>query len=148
VESSVQTVLPFGETGLAYTWSRFRFDRYVVGTTSYAGKPIPGAPEQVLQAWTTLRRSSWFTTVEVTASSRVSANDAATVFSPGFASWNWKAGYALRTTGRFALEPVVGVDNVFDRHYATSVIVNATRNRYFEPGLVRRGYIALRTRLK
>jgi len=40
------------------------------------------------------------------------------------------------------------VDNVFDRHFASSVVVNATRNRYFEPGLGRRVYLALRTRLR
>ncbi len=148
IESSAQAAWAFGEGGVAYTWSRFRFDRYTVGTTSYAGNRIPGAPEQLLQAWTTLRYAGLFTTVEATGSSSVSANDASTVLAPGYATWNWKFGYAPRTVGRFALEPVVGLDNVFDRHFATSVIVNATRNRYFEPGFTRRLYVALRTRLQ
>jgi len=148
IESSAQTAWSFGEGGVAYTWSRFRFDRYVVGTTSYAGKRIPGAPEHFVQAWSTVRYAGLFTTVEASASSKVSANDAATIYAPGYATWNWKLGYAPRTVGHFALEPVVGLDNVFDRHFATSVIVNATRNRYFEPGFTRRLYVALRTRLQ
>jgi iron complex outermembrane receptor protein len=148
LESSAQLAWAYGEAGVAYTWSQFRFDRYVVGTTSYAGNRIPGAPEHVVQAWSTVRYAGLFTTIEASASSRVSANDAATVYAPGYATWNMKLGYAPRTVGRFALEPVVGLDNVFDRHFATSVIVNATRNRYFEPGFTRRLYIALRTRLQ
>ena len=35
-------------------------------------------------------------------------------------------------------EPVLAVENMFDRRYAPSVVINATRNRYFEPGLPRR----------
>jgi iron complex outermembrane receptor protein len=101
-----------------------------------------------VQAWTTLRHAGFFTTVEATASSRVSANDAATIYAPGFATWNWKVGFAPRASRHFALEPVVGLDNVFDRHFATSVIVNATRSRYFEPGLTRRLYVALRTQAR
>jgi iron complex outermembrane receptor protein len=150
IESSAQLVwgAGAGESGAAYTWSRFRFDRYVVGTTSYAGNAIPGAPAQYVQAWTTLRHAGFFTTVEATASSRVSANDAATIYAPGFATWNWKVGFAPRASRHFALEPVVGLDNVFDRHFTTSVIVNATRSRYFEPGLTRRLYVALRTQAR
>ncbi len=149
VESSVQIALPVGEFGSAYSWSRFRFDQYVVGTTSYAGKRIPGVPEHQLQAWTTLRRRGLFATVEATAASRVTANDAASVFASGFATWNIRAGFAgTRATSRIAIEPVIGLDNVFDRHFASSVVVNATRNRYFEPGLTRRVYLAVRTRLR
>ena len=149
VESSAQFAIPIGDVGTAYTWSRFRFDQYLVGTTSYAGKRIPGVAEHQLQAWTTLRRGDLFTTIEATAASSVTANDAATVRASGFATWNWRAGLAsVRATQRVIIEPVVGVDNVFDRHFASSVVVNATRNRYFEPGLGRRVYLALRTRLR
>ncbi len=149
IESSTQFALPVGDVGAAYTWSRFRFDRYTVGTTSYAGNRIPGAPEHQLQVFTTLRRGALFTTVEATGVSQVSANDAGTVNAAGYAVWNWRVGLAtIAAPRRIMLEPVVGIDNVFDRRYASSVVVNATRNRYFEPGLVRRVYLAVRTRIR
>ena len=149
IESSTQLVVPFGDAGLSYSWSRFRFDTYNVGTASYAGKRIPGVPEHQLQAWSTVRHHSWFTTIEATAVSRVTANDAGTVLASGYAVWNWRAGFAtVRAPRRLAIEPVVGIDNVFDRHFASSVVVNATRSRYYEPGLVRRLYVAVRTRVQ
>lgn len=149
IETSVQTALPFADVGAAYTWSRFRFDRYSVGTASYAGNRIPGVPEHFAQGWTTFRHRDLFATVEATAASRVSANDASSVFASGYATWNVRAGLASpTTTRRFSLEPVVGIDNLFDRHFAGSVVVNATRNRYFEPGLTRRVYVALRTHVQ
>lgn len=148
IESSARASLPFGEAGMAYTWSRFRFDTYVVGSANYAGKPIPGVPTQFAQAWLTARRNAWFTTLEATASSRVSADDAATVFASGFTAWALRAGYASRHASRLTFDPSVGIDNVFDRHYASAVVINATRNRYFEPALRRRVYIALRTGIR
>jgi len=36
------------------------------------------------------------------------------------------------------------VENLFDRRFAGSVVVNATRSRYFEPGGRRRGYVGLK----
>jgi len=149
IETSTQLLLPFGEAGASYSWSRFRFDTYNVGATSFAGNRIPGVPEHQLQAWSTWRRKSWFTTIEASAVSRATANDAGSVLASGYAVWNWRAGLAtVRAPGRLSIEPVVGVDNLFGRHFASSIVVNATRNRYYEPGLVRRLYVAVRTRVR
>ena len=146
LEGSARASLPFGDAGTAYTWSRFRFDSYTVGTVSYAGKPIPGVPVQQLQSWVTLRRGGWFSSIEATAATRVSADDAATVFASGYSAWGWRAGYASPVVASHVFfEPVIGVDNVFDRHYASAVVINATRSRYFEPALRRRAYVSLRT---
>ena len=146
IEGSARASLPFGDAGTAYTWSRFRFDSYAVGAVSYAGKPIPGVPVQQLQSWVTLRCGGWFSSVEATAATRVSADDAATVFAAGYTAWGWRAGYASpAVVSHLLFEPSIGVDNVFDRHYASAVVINATRSRYFEPALRRRVYVSLRT---
>jgi len=39
---------------------------------------------------------------------------------------------------------VVGIDNLFDRHYAANVVANATRSRFYEPGAGRRAYVSVR----
>ena len=137
-ETSVRAAWAWLETGTAYTWSRFRFARYVVGSTSFAGQPIPGVPEHYLQAFVTARRGSGFATAEVTAASRASANDAATVFGSGFASWTVRAGVVAPSGARVRIEPTLAIENLFDRRYASSLVINATRNRFFEPGLPRR----------
>lgn len=148
VEASVVTQSHYVETGLAYTYSHFRFDRYSIGTANYAGKPIPGIPRNQMQAYGTVRQRGWFGTVDLTAASRVSADDAALVSAAGYATWGMRVGYTLDhregTVRRRLAEPTIGVDNLFDRRYASSVVVNATRNRYFEPGTTRRFYIGLR----
>lgn len=137
-ETSVRGQWRAVDVGAAYTWSTFRFDRYDVGTVSFAGKRIPGVPEHYLQAFTTARARALWSTVEYTAASRASANDAATVYGAGYSVWNWRAGYDAPAVRGVRLQPTVSLENAFDRRYASSLVVNATRNRYFEPGLPRR----------
>jgi iron complex outermembrane receptor protein len=145
VELGVTANAGIANVGAGYTYSKFRFDEYVVGAANFAGKAIPGIPEHGLQAFATLQGRGLFGTAEVTSASRSSADDAATVFAAGFAVWTLRAGYrGLVAGGRIAIEPLAGVENLFDRRYASSVVVNATRARFFEPGGRRRGYVGLR----
>jgi iron complex outermembrane receptor protein len=137
-EVSARAVWPHWESGVALTWSRFQFDRYQVGTASYAGNPIPGAPRSFGQAFTTARWGRAFVTTEVVASARVTADDAALVTAAAYTSWTVRAGLRAQPVGAFTVAPVLAVENLTDARYATSVVINATRGRYFEPGLPRR----------
>lgn len=145
LETSVIAALPMLDIGASYTRSHFRFDRYSVGAANYAGKPIPGIPAQFGQLWTTARSHGWFGTVESTMAARMTADDAALIKAGGYTVWSVRGGYAGPSLFRqLALEPTVGVDNLFDRRFATSVVINATRSRYFEPGLGRRVFVSAR----
>ncbi len=148
VEVSTTMQVRAFETGVAYTYSHFRFDRYSIGTSNYAGKPIPGIPVNQLQAFGTVKHGGWFATLDLTASSRVSADDAALVYAAGYATWGVRAGYSagslLSARHGFRFEPVGGIDNLFDRRFASSVVVNATRGRSFEPGATRRAFLGLK----
>ena len=137
-ETSLRAQVGALEVGSAYTWSTFHFDRYDVGAASFAGKPIPGVPEHYLQGFVTARARSLFSTAEWTGASRASANDAATVYGAGYAVWNWRVGLSAPRVAGVRVDPVLSIENLFDRRYASSLVVNATRNRFFEPGLPRR----------
>ena len=143
LETSVAYVGAWGEAGAAYTLSRFRFVNYVVGTASYAGHMIPGVPVHQGQAYVTLRSHGWYVTADANAASRVSADDAMTTFAAAWTVFGIRAGRAP-VAGRVVLEPMVGVDNAFDRVYTSSIVANATRGRFFEPGVGRRVYVGLR----
>lgn len=148
VEVSTTVQLRAIESGVAYTYSHFRFEQYSTGSANFAGNPIPGIPVNQFQAFGTVRTGGWFGTLEVTASSRVSADDAARVYAAGYAMWSLRAGYAAASSPTvrhgFRIEPVGGIDNLFDRRFASSVVVNATRGRSFEPGPARRAFLGLK----
>lgn len=143
-ESNVRTVFTHADIGASYTLSRFRFDDYTVGDVSFAGNAIPGVPRHAAQMWNTMRWRNLVGTIEASMASSVSANDSATVMSAGYAVWGLRSSYNdLHVGSRVSVTPTVGVDNVFDRRFASSVVVNATRGRYFEPGLPRRVYFSV-----
>ncbi|WP_324187972.1 TonB-dependent receptor PqqU [Rouxiella silvae] len=65
--------------------------------------------------------------------SDIQANDANTAQAPAYTLTSLNAGYRLNWRSNWSLDLFTRVDNLFDRHYVGSVIVNETNSRYFEP---------------
>ena len=130
----------------SYSYSDFRFDDYAVTTggvtTRYDDNKIPGIPLHQVQASTTWRWHRLFLTAEGTMSSRVLVDDANSATAAGWAVANLRAGGRV-PLGDAAFVPVVGVQNVFDRRYVGSVVVNAAGGRYYEPAPERTLHIGL-----
>jgi iron complex outermembrane recepter protein len=120
----------------AYSYSDFRFDDYSVTIDDvierYDGNRIPGLPLHQLQASITWRWSGLFLTTEGITSSRVLVDDANSATAAGWTVANMRIGGRIPIGGT-SLVPVVAVQNVFDRHYAGSVVVNAAGGRFYEP---------------
>ncbi|MGZ8261136.1 MAG: TonB-dependent siderophore receptor, partial [Caldimonas sp.] len=74
----------------------------------------------------------WRAGVEARALGKVWVNDANTDAAPGFAVVSANVGYLARV-GRVEWSAFGRVDNVLDRRYAGSVIVNEGNGRFFEP---------------
>jgi iron complex outermembrane recepter protein len=122
----------------AYAYSHFRFVDFVSGTVQLAGKQIPGIPIHQLQLSATRRfNSGGFAVAEWAAKSSVWANDANTVSAKRFDVLNVRAGRDVGI-GHAVISPMLAVNNALDRHYAGSVVINATAAgtaapKFFEP---------------
>jgi iron complex outermembrane receptor protein len=104
-----------------------------------AGNRIPGTARSVSAAevaWQPLR--GWQAGAELRRSSRVHVNDTNTEAAPSFTTLALHGGYVFDLKG-WTLAATARVDNLLDRRYAGSVIVNEGNGRFFEaaPG---RGY--------
>ena len=134
-------------TRLAYTLLDARFkSAYQSGTnTVAAGNQLPGAPRHSLYAETEARVGEGATVgVEMRAESKIQVNDTNTDAAPGYAAFNLRAGKELRA-GPAKVFVFARIDNLFDRQYAGSVIVNDGNNRFFEPAPGRRLFVGART---
>jgi iron complex outermembrane receptor protein len=60
-------------------------------------------------------------------------NDVNTVLAPSYALFGLSGGYGLEVAS-YHLNTFVRVNNLFDRDYVGSVIVNDGNGRFFEPG--------------
>ena len=136
IELSMDATLPAGfNATLAYTNTRAEYrDLVTPAGADLSGKRIPGVPRQVLYGelgWRHLA-SGFSSAAEVRGASRLIANDTNTAQAPGYVATALRAGFEQRI-GAWKLTQFARVDNLFDKDYVGSVIVNETNQRFFEP---------------
>jgi iron complex outermembrane receptor protein len=112
-----------------------------------AGNRIAGTQGRTAYAelaWKTPWARDAEAALEWRAAARTAANDINTLYAPGYglASLRYLQRFALDAQG--ALELLARVDNITDRQYAGSVIVNEANGRVFEPGAPRNLLLSLR----
>ena len=110
-----------------------------------AGNRIAGTPRRSAFAEIAWQGGDWGAPgLEWRAVSDVAVNDRNTDFAPGYGvlALRWTRGFALG--GGTRAELLIRVDNLADRRYAGSVIVNDANGRFFEPGAPRSVLLALR----
>ncbi len=137
-------------TQLAYTLLDARFRRSYTSTQNglvAAGNRLPGAPQHSLFAQLEYRPAPQLVTaLEMRAESKVYVDDVNSDAAPGYAVFN------LRASREWRAGPAVWIlygrlDNLFERNYAGSVIVNDSNRRFFEPAAGRRLFVGLRATL-
>ncbi len=149
LEASWSSNWPGMATRMGYTLLDARFSSPYVGAqgTVAAGNRLPGAPRHslfadveasVMQAMPELKAG-----LEMRVESKTYVNDLNSDAAPGYAVFN------ARLSREFVMNGVKMVlygrlDNLLDRNYAGSVIVNDTNARYFEAAPGRRFFVGVR----
>lgn len=128
--------------GLAYTWMRATYANAFkscaltpcVPVVTPAGNRLPGIPlDQAYGEVTWADPDGGFSAgLEEQVRGRVYVNDRNTDAAPAYAVTNLRLGYE-HALGSTRLQEFLRFDNLFDRRYAGSVIVDDTNGRYFEP---------------
>jgi len=138
----------------AYTWLDARFLQAfndcgaAVGCNVPAGARIPGVPRRLLHA--SLRWGGdvgWHAGMSIDAAGAVTADDAGTLVAPGYAIAGVDAGYVIDTP-RCRIAPFARVDNLFDRRYIGSVIVDQANGGSFEPAPGRSFWLGVNVSLR
>jgi iron complex outermembrane receptor protein len=119
----------------------YEYDRFTVGAAVLDGKRVPGVSPTTASFFATARRARGFVTVEAMQASRAATDDANTTYAAGWVVWNVRAGLTGAWTR--GVEPVIGVENAFDRTWTANIVTNATRGRFYETGAGRRIYAGL-----
>jgi iron complex outermembrane receptor protein len=131
-------------TALAATWLQARYDNSFLTcgpppcTTPTvlvpAGNRIPGIPDRTLFAELAWQHRPWGleTAAEVRHTGRIAVDDLNTDFAAASTIMSLRAALT-QPVGRWTMREFLRVDNLADRRYAGSVIVNEGNGRYFEP---------------
>jgi iron complex outermembrane receptor protein len=149
LELGIETPLPAGfEAALAWTRLDATFrDTFTGGTpavTVPAGNVLPGVAPSTLFAELRWRHepSGFAAALEVQRKGRVAVNDTNTDFAEPYSVANFAAAFTQKGT-KWRVTEFVRIENLGDRRYAGSVIVNAAGGRFFEPAPARAAMIGL-----
>jgi iron complex outermembrane receptor protein len=110
--------------------------------TVAAGSKLPAVPQNAIYASMTWKAAAerFSATAEIAGRSRIYADDRNVTAAAGYWSSNLRATF-VQQGARWKLTETLRLDNVFDRRYVGTVIVNETNGRYFEPSPGRTAYL-------
>lgn len=107
-----------------------------------AGTRLPGVPRQQAFARLEWRHGQWSAALEGEAMGRVGADDLGAHAAAGFGLLHLEASRDVTLSGG-RLRAFARIDNLLDRSYVGSVIVNEGNGRYYEPGAGRGATLGL-----
>jgi iron complex outermembrane receptor protein len=135
VEAVLRAALPVGLSGyLSYTFVDAVFDAFEIDGDVFDGNLIPGLARHRLDAGLTLERGAWFGEVRADYVGRIPVDDANSQFADDYGLVEVRTGLDGFVLGRSEISPFLGISNLFDQSYVSSVAINAFGGRYFEPG--------------
>lgn len=137
-------------TQVGYTLLDASFgQRFVSGANAVvaAGNRLPGAPMHSLFAQLEYRpQQDLSMALEMRAESKAYVDDLNSDAAPGYAVFNLRAAQEFRVAGKTVY--LFGrLDNLLDKNYAGSVIVNESNRRFFEAAAGRRLFVGVRASL-
>jgi len=136
VEASASALLqPWALARVAATLVDARFAATDSAAGLVSGRRIPGvSPFRTDLSLTAGAGGPVRAELLATIQSRTPADDANTAWAPGFTVVDVDASVAPRSVGAIAISGSASLANIFNRRYDTSVVPNAARGRFFEPG--------------
>jgi iron complex outermembrane recepter protein len=138
------TLRPGWSVDASWTCSDFRYTRYTVDAHVLDGRRLPGIPPQwanlVLHAHP-VGQPAW-AELELQHASGYLVDDTLAARTSPWTTAALRAGWNARIGGA-PVSPFVAVNNLFDRRYVSSVVINAARGRYFEPAPGRNFYLGV-----
>jgi iron complex outermembrane receptor protein len=143
------SVAPGLALGAAWTYSDFHFRDYrftdAAGTHVLDGRALPGVPEHWVQLVARAQPAGWsgaWAEVQQAHSSGYLVSDVANTRTKPWWSTSVRAGWE-GNAGGMRLAPFIGINNLFNHHYVSSVVINAARGRFYEPAPGRNVYVGL-----
>lgn len=117
----------------AWTWLDATYRTNVCGSSDCNGNRIPGIARNMGYASFGYQpEQGWYAGSDIRYMGDIMANDANTAKAPSWTVVGLTTGYKW-SYGKMDMDLFGRVDNLFDRNYVGSVIVNESNGRYYEP---------------
>lgn len=134
---------------LSYTLNKHTFREFVDGDSDYSGNELTGVPAHRVYSGILVDSDlGWYWNGNYQYVDAIPLTDSNSVYSDAYHLFNMQAGYRTRLMKQLSLGIELGVNNLLDTRYASSVLINATsfggsEPRYFYPGNDRNYYAGI-----
>ena len=143
------SVAPSLRLGAVWTYSAYRFREYsftdTAGTHVLDGRALTGIPDNWLHLMVRAQPAAFagaWAEVQQTYSSGYLVSDVSNTRTSPWWSTNVRMGWDGKA-GDMHLAPFIGINNAFNHLYVSSVVINAARDRFYEPAPGRNVYLGL-----
>ena len=142
-------VAPGVSVDIAWTYADYAFRRYsftdTAGTHVLDGRALTGIPRNwfhtIVRAAPPSFRGVWAEVQQSYSSGYLVSDVLATRTAPWWAT-NVRLGWEGKA-GQVRVGPFIGINNAFNHLYVSSVVINAARDRFYEPAPGRNAYVGL-----
>ncbi|MDH3796016.1 MAG: TonB-dependent receptor, partial [Flavobacteriaceae bacterium] len=134
---------------LSYTLNDHEFQEFIDEGVDFSGNPLTGVPRQRANAGLrVIFGAHWQWNTGIQYVDEIPLTDGNTLNSNPYSIWHTNLSYRNRISDALKLQINAGVNNLFNEHYAQSVLINATSfggslPRYFYPGNNRNFYAGI-----
>jgi iron complex outermembrane receptor protein len=116
------TLTPFA----SYSLSDHAFIRFVDNDTNYSGNRLTGVPKHRLNAgWRLEHARAFYWSVTTQHVGKIPLTDSNSLYSDAFTLINSRMGYKRKFGKSFTAGADLGINNIMDEQYASSVLINA-----------------------
>ncbi len=148
INSTKFQVVPF----LTYTYSDYKFDDFVDDTSDFSGNNLTGTPPHQLNTGVDFASNlGLYGNFNFRYVDAFPMRDDNTIYSDSYEIVNLKLGYGKRFFKKLYVDISMGIRNIFDKKYASMILINAgsfggNLPRYYYPGLPRNYFTSLSIR--
>lgn len=131
------------------SFNKFRFDHYVDDGVDYSGNDLPGVPKRTINAGIDIKtREGLGVFASFQHIGSIPLDDANSGYNQAYNLVHLKAEYSIDIFQELELDLFAGVNNLFNKSYASSVLPNAvgfgnSLPRYYYPGEPRNYYFGV-----
>ncbi|MGK4569332.1 TonB-dependent receptor [Flavobacterium sp. 3HN19-14] len=119
----------------------YTFKEFINNDIDYSGNELTGVPKNKVNAGLIFNTDfGAYLSADFMFTDKMPINDSNSVYNESYRIWNAKLGWKFKFLKRFSSNIAAGINNIFDEHYASMVLVNATAfgnatPRFYYPGL-------------
>ena len=123
-----------------YTLNNFTFKDFIDDEDDYSGNDLTGVPSNIFNTGVDFNSTfGIYGNINFQYVGKMPITDSNNLYSNSYSLTNFKIGYQLNLNKKLKLNTFIGVNNIFDKHYASQILINASgfagnAPRYYYPG--------------